>query len=185
MKFDFCYLSKHELFFIIQLSTLLGLKMFKHSYIKSFTFGIIGFLSLALISISSFVFAQDDMILVADNSFNTSHLVKKFVEVSPSLNSVKVVRNYKNQVDFGSDPITDEIWYPHKSATINYYVDCELGKLSIKSWKLYENNNASGEIIWADQIFGNLSFYSPGTDEELNAVINTCDNSLNIAAKQF
>ena len=185
MKFDFCYLSKHELLFIILLTTLLGLQMIKHSYIKSFSFGILGFLSLALISISSFVFAQDDMILVADNSFNTSHLVKKFVEVSPSLNSVKVVRNYKNQVDFGSDPITDEIWYPHKSATINYYVDCELGKLSIKSWKLYENNNASGEIIWADQIFGNLSFYSPGTDEELNAVINTCDNSLNIAAKQF
>ena len=51
------------------------------------------------------------MILVADNSFNTSHLVNKYVKVSPSLNSVKVVRNYKNQVDFGSDPITDEIWY--------------------------------------------------------------------------
>ena len=102
--------------------------MFKYSFIKSLAFGTLGFLSLALISISSLVFAQEDMILVADNSFNTSHLVNKYVKVSPSLNSVKVVRNYKNQVDFGSDPITDEIWYPHKSATINYYVNCELGK---------------------------------------------------------
>ena len=159
--------------------------MFKYPFLKSLAFGTLGFLSLALISISSLVFAQEDMILVADNSFNTSHLVNKFVKVSPSLSSVKVVRNYKNQVDFGSDPITDEIWYPHKSATINYYVNCDLGKLSIKSWKLYENNNAGGEIVWADQIFGNLSFYSPGTDEELNAVVNTCDNSLNIAAKRI
>ena len=179
------YLSKLKLFFIIQLSTLLGLKMFKYPFLKSLAFGTLGFLSLALISISSLVFAQEDMILVADNSFNTSHLVNEYVEVSPSLSSVKVVRNYKNQVDFGSDPITDEIWYPHRSATINYYVNCDLGKLSIKSWKLYKNNNASGEIVWADQIFGNLSFYSPGTDEELNAIVNTCDNSLNIATNEF
>ena len=77
MKFDFYYLSKLELFFIIQLSTLLGHQMFKYSYIKSCTFGVIGFLSFALISISSFVFAEDKMILVADNSFNTSHLSQK------------------------------------------------------------------------------------------------------------
>jgi hypothetical protein len=159
--------------------------MFKYSFIKSLAFGTIGFLSLALISISSLVFSKEDVILVANDSFNTSYLINSIVEVSPSLKSVKVIRNYKNQVDFGSDPITDEIWYPHKSATINFYVDCNLGKLSIKSWKLYESINASGEIVWADQIFGNLSFYSPGTDEEVNALVNTCDNSLNIAAKEF
>ena len=159
--------------------------MFKYSFIKSLAFGTIGFLSLALISISSLVFSKEDVILVANDSFNTSYLINSIVEVSPSLKSVKVIRNYKNQVDFGSDPITDEIWYPHKSATINFYVDCDLGKLSIKSWKLYESINASGEIVWADQIFGNLSFYSPGTDEEVNALVNTCDNSLNIAAKEF
>ena len=100
--------------------------MFKYPFLKSLAFGTLGFLSLALISISSLVLAQEDMILVADNSFNTSHLVNKYVKVSPSLSSVKVVRNYKNQVDFGSDPITDEIWYPHRSATINYYVNCDL-----------------------------------------------------------
>jgi hypothetical protein len=159
--------------------------MFKYSFIKSLAFGTIGFLSLALISISSLVFSKEDVILVANDSFNTSYLINSIVEVSPSLKSVKVIRNYKSQVDFGSDPITDEIWYPHKSATINFYVDCNLGKLSIKSWKLYESINASGEIVWADQIFGNLSFYSPGTDEEVNALVNTCDNSLNIAAKEF
>ena len=159
--------------------------MFKYSFIKSLAFGTIGFLSLALISISSLVFSKEDVILVANNSFNTSYLINSIVEVSPSLKSVKVIRNYKNQVDFGSDPITDEIWYPHKSATINFYVDCNLGKLSIKSWKLFESNNANGEVVWADQIFGNLSFYSPGTDEEVNAFVKTCDNSLNIAAKEF
>ena len=159
--------------------------MCKYSFIKSLAFGTIGFLSLALISISSLVFSKEDVILVANDSFNTSYLINSIVEVSPSLKSVKVIRNYKSQVDFGSDPITDEIWYPHKSATINFYVDCNLGKLSIKSWKLYESINASGEIVWADQIFGNLSFYSPGTDEEVNALVNTCDNSLNIAAKEF
>lgn len=158
--------------------------MFKYSFIKSLAFGTLGFLSLALISISSLVFAREEMILVADNNFNTSHLVNKYEKFSPSLNSVKVIRNYKSQVDFGSDPITDEIWYPHKSATINYHVDCKISKLSIKSWKLYEGSNANGEIVWADQIFGNLSFYSPGTDEELNAVLNTCNNSLNLAAKE-
>ena len=159
--------------------------MFKYSFIKSLVFGFLGFLSLVLISISSLVFAKGEMILVADNSFNTSHLVNKYEKLSPSLNSVKVVRNYKSQVNFGSDPITNEIWYPHKSATINYYVDCKISKLSIKSWKLYEGSNASGEIVWADQIYGNLSFYSPGTDEELNAVVNICNNSLNIARKKF
>ena len=159
--------------------------MFKYPFIKSLAFGTLGFLSLALFSISSLVLAKEEMILVADNSFNTSHLFSKFEKLSTSLNSVKVVRNYKSQVDFGSDPITDEIWYPHKSATIKYYVDCKIGKLSIKSWKLFEGSNASGEIVWADQIFGNLSFYSPGTDEELNAVLNTCNNSFNFAAKEF
>ena len=159
--------------------------MFKYPFIKSLAFGIFGFLSLALFSISSLVFAKEKMILVADNSFNTSHLVNKFEKLSSSLNSVKVVRNYKSQVDFGSDPITNEIWYPHKSAIIKYYVDCNKSKLSIKSWKLFEGSNASGEIVWADQIFGNLSFYSPGTEEELNAVLKTCNNPLNFAAKEF
>ena len=28
-------------------------------------------------------------------------------------------------------------------------------------------------------------FYSPGTDEELNAVLNTCNNSFNIATNEF
>ena len=159
--------------------------MLKYSFIKSLAFGTLGFLSIALISISSLVFAKENMILIADNNLNTSHLINKYEKLSPSLNSVNVVRNYKIQVDFGSDPITNEIWYPHKSATIKYYVDCKIGKLSIKSWKLYEGTNANGEVVWADQIFGNLSFYSPGTDEEINAVVNTCNNPLNFASKEF
>ena len=44
--------------------------------------------------------------------------------------------------------------------------------------------DANGEVVWADHIFGNLSFYSPGTDEEINAVVNTCNNPLNFASKE-
>ena len=74
--------------------------MFKYPFLKSLAFGTLGFLSLALISFSSLVLAQEDMILVADNSFNTSHLVNKYVKVSPSLSSVKVVEELQKSSRF-------------------------------------------------------------------------------------
>ena len=90
-------------------------------------------------------------------------------------NEIEIVRNYDTEIHLGVDPISGLEWYPHQSAKIKYMTDCVNEKVAMQSWKLYSKQNASGEVVWADEDFAIPHYYRPMIKDERIALENVCE----------
>jgi hypothetical protein len=92
--------------------------------------------------------------------------------------SVPVLRNYEKVVVLGHHVPSDTPMYPHRSARIEYVVSCASGRIAMRSWQLFSERNAGGEIVWADRNFGAIHARNPQTDEEQGTVATACGKSI-------
>lgn len=91
---------------------------------------------------------------------------------------VEVLRNYKETIVLGNDPVSGAPMYPHRSVEIRYAVDCASHKVALKGWKMFDGNFGNGEVVWADTNWGKLAFF-PVSDEESHAVmVSACATKL-------
>lgn len=72
-----------------------------------------------------------------------------FVEVMPSeaySGSVRVgrmLRSYPAEQSLGG-------WYPHRSETRTYRVDCSAGRVALEAWQFHAGTLGHGATVWAD-----------------------------------
>lgn len=90
-------------------------------------------------------------------------------------NEIEIIRNYSTQINLGVDPISGAEWYPHQSVKVRYMTDCVNQKVAMQSWKLYSKQNASGDIVWADEDFAIPHYYQPMVTDERIALENVCE----------
>ena len=87
---------------------------------------------------------------------------------------VDVMRNYKESINLGNDPVSGDAMYSHRSVKLNYVVDCESRKIAMKGWTLYDGNFGGGEVVWSDRNWGAPSFINANDEESRSVVISAC-----------
>jgi hypothetical protein len=92
------------------------------------------------------------------------------------LRSVWTLRNHRDSISLGNDPVTGTPWYPHRSAKVEYTVNCAAGQVAMTAWKLYSGNFGDGDTVWADRVYGELAFSKPALAEEQAALNAACSS---------
>ncbi len=133
-------------------------------------------LACSTLVLSMSVFAAPDWTKVANVNMGTVFLDRASVTSAGKYLSVRILRNYDHLVTLGNDPVTNEIWYPHRSVNLGYLANCETGKVALESWQMYSGNFGAGETVWADRELGSPSFLIPSSNEESSALIATCSS---------
>jgi hypothetical protein len=133
-------------------------------------------LAYSTLVLSMSVIAAPDWPKVATVNMGTVFLDRASVTSAGEFVSVRILRNYDQLVTLGNDPVTNEVWYPHRSVNLGYLANCETGKVALKSWQMYSGNFGSGETVWADRHQGSPTFMIPSSNEESSALIATCSS---------
>lgn len=132
----------------------------------------------SLLALSGAVAADEAywVALLADVSMNRTSIVNS----GPSDKSVWILRNYDRQITLGISPKTGKEMYPHRSVQIQYVVNCVQNKLNIVSWKMFNEANAEGELVWAAKAPQSDANYrdSPSTEEEKAVTANVCGSNV-------
>ncbi len=72
-----------------------------------------------------------------------------FVEVMPSeaysgpVRVGRLMRSYPTEQSLGG-------WYPHRSETRTYHVDCSAGRVALQAWQFHAGTLGHGATVWAD-----------------------------------
>jgi len=112
--------------------------------------------------------------LVADAGDSAAYIDQGSVAALGDAKTVWLLRNYPQTIDLGSDPITGNSWYPHRSVKVQYAVDCSMGLLALNAWQMYTGNFADGTVVWADRHHGLLAYAAPSVAEEQAALAAVC-----------
>ena len=112
--------------------------------------------------------------LVADAGVSAAYIDQGSVAALGDAKSVWVLRNYPQTIDLGSDPVTGDPWYPHRSVKVQYAVDCSKGLLALNAWQMHSGNFADGTVVWADRHHGLLAYAAPSIAEERAALAAAC-----------
>ena len=94
---------------------------------------------------------------------------------------VNVLRNFDDTIVLGSDPVTGQDMYSHRSVQLSYRVDCDSRELSLTGWEMYEGNLGTGNIVWANTKWGNPAYHSAVDDETRDVLISAC--AINTASR--
>ncbi len=58
---------------------------------------------------------------------------------------VRVLKSYEAPISLGG-------WYPHRSATFDYEIDCRSGRYALARWQFHEGSLGQGRVVWADDM---------------------------------
>ncbi|HUU73695.1 MAG TPA: surface-adhesin E family protein [Burkholderiales bacterium] len=125
--------------------------------------------------------AAPEWTLVAGNVGDQTFLDSSSVEKRGDVVQVEVLRNYDQIITLGNDPVTGDEMYAHRSVKLTYQVDCGKGLIAMSGWKMFEGSHANGDVVWADQTWGNQNFTNTNDDETRSVVRSTC--AINTAAR--
>jgi hypothetical protein len=56
---------------------------------------------------------------------------------------VRVLKSYEAPISLGG-------WYAHRSATLDYEIDCRSGRYALARWQFHQGSIGQGGVVWAD-----------------------------------
>lgn len=108
-----------------------------------------------------------------DKSMGDSSFVDiESVERHDQYVEVAVLRSFGQTISLGTDPVSGNEVYPHRSVKVHYAVACARGELAMTEWKMYDGSLGNGDVVWAERTYGELAF-SSASDEESRQVLQT------------
>lgn len=135
-------------------------------------------LALTAFAVAASVHAAPKWVELPHSLADTSFLNHSSIDIEGQYVDVDILRNYDETIDLGTDPISGELMYVHRSVEITYAVDCDSRKVALTAWKLFDGNFGSGEVVWADSNWGNPAFTNASDDETRAAMISACATKL-------
>ena len=124
--------------------------------------------------LSPAAYAAPDWVQMADASSGSTYLDRSSITAAGKALTVQVLRSYDEVVSFGTDPETGTVVYPHRSAKVQYLVDCGMRKVALDAWMLYSGNLGDGKIVWADQHTGPATYADAADAEQRYALAAAC-----------
>ena len=58
---------------------------------------------------------------------------------------VRVLKSYQTPVSLGG-------WYVHRSATLDYEIDCVSRRYALARWQFHQGSLGQGSVVWADDM---------------------------------
>lgn len=58
---------------------------------------------------------------------------------------VRMLKSYEAPISLGG-------WYAHRSATLDYEIDCRSGRYALARWQFHEGSLGQGRVVWADDM---------------------------------
>jgi hypothetical protein len=58
---------------------------------------------------------------------------------------VRVLKSYETPISLGG-------WYAHRSATLDYEIDCRSGRYALARWQFHRGSLGQGDVVWADDM---------------------------------
>ena len=95
-------------------------------------------------------------------------------QAGPQMVQVRVMRSYDKPINLGKHPETGEAIYRHGSVKMTYTIDCAEGVLALVGWQMYSGSLGDGEVVWADNVSGQVAFDVPLSIDERFALTNGC-----------
>lgn len=134
-----------------------------------------------LIAASTFIFsmsvvASPEWLTVANSDQATVVLDLTSVAKTGELASIQVLRNYDQLITLRSDPLTNEMLYLHRSVKLGDLANCESGKVSLESWRMFSGSFGTGEKGWTDKDLGTPAFMATSGPEESSTLQAACSS---------
>ncbi len=118
--------------------------------------------------------AAPDWVSMSDALGGSSYLDRSSITVAGTAVTLQVLRSYDEQITLGVDPATGADLYPHRSAKVQYRVNCAARKVALDAWVLYSGNLGDGRVMWMDQQTGPAAYADPARGEESYALAAGC-----------
>lgn len=118
--------------------------------------------------------AAPDWVQMSDTLAGSTYLDRSSITITGKSATVQVLRSYDEQITLGNDPETGAELYPHRSAKVQYLVNCGTRKVALDAWVLYSGNLGDGKVMWADQHAGTAAYADPSGGEERYALAAAC-----------